>query len=289
MKSMTGLGGGRASLGEGTLELEVRALNHRFLELRVRLPPELADHGLFLEQELRGRLSRGRYDVTARLEGGALPPPRLDPARARDAYLTLRALRDELEPGSPVGFGALAGLPHVVVAPSLEVLATRRALVGALGPALEQLGAMQRAEGEVLRGELTDRCARARALLGSIAARLEEASAGLRRRLQARVERLVAEARVAPDPGRLETELALLSERADPSEEISRILAHLGELERLSSLDEPVGRRLDFLLQELARESNTLAAKCGDAPAGHRVVELRAELERMREQIQNVE
>lgn len=286
---MTGLGGGRAALGEGTVELEVRALNHRFLELRVRLPAELQDQTLFLEQELRRRLGRGRYDVTARLDGHAVPPPVLDRARARAAHQALRELRDELEPGTPVGFAAIAALPHVVVTPGLQVADARRALTAALELALAQLGAMQRTEGATLRAELTERCAHARESLRAIVTRLEEGAGALRARLRARTQRLVGELGVSVDTPRLEAELVLLAERADPSEELSRITAHLAELERLAALDEPVGRRLDFLLQELARESNTLAAKCGDALAAHRVVELRAELERMREQVQNVE
>jgi uncharacterized protein (TIGR00255 family) len=286
---MTGYGAGEAGLGDGQLALELRALNHRFVEVRVRLPPELGDFGSFLEQLVRERLDRGRIDVAVRLAGSALPAPRFSRERARALYGALAELRDELSPGSELSFAALAGFPQLVLEPALsDVEAIKRALDQALDQALKQLGAMRATEGTVLGRELGARLEHARGLCRSIRERAGDLAELQRGRLRERLERLL-HGSVPLDKNRLENEVALMADRADISEELSRLDSHFDQLGTLLAADGPVGRKLDFLLQEIARELNTAGAKSQDAPVAQLVVETKVCVERMREQVQNVE
>jgi len=287
---MTGFARGEAPLGDGRATLEIRALNHRFLDVRVRMPPELSEHSFFLEQLTREALVRGRYEVGVRLYGEALPPPKLSTERARAAFRALSQLRDELAPGSEVPLAAIAALPDVLtVTHSADSEHVRSALGVALSQALARLDEMRRAEGDALRRDLEQHLGQARRCRERIAERGNEVLDLYRTRLQQRLERLVADATVPLDRGRLETEVAVMADRSDIAEELVRLGSHFDQFAQLLQAKEPVGRRLDFLLQEIGREANTTGAKSQDAPLAHLVVELKAEVERMRQQVQNVE
>src|SRR5690606_29275588 len=133
MRSMTGYGVGEAPLGEGRLTLEVRALNHRYVDVRVRLPVELSDYAFFTEQKARELLSRGRFDIGVRVDDAALPAPNLSIARARSIYLALRTLRDELAPGTDLPVSAVTAIPELIQAPStMQSEQIQNALVAAL-------------------------------------------------------------------------------------------------------------------------------------------------------------
>src|SRR5688572_18415335 len=161
---MTGFGVGDAPLGEGRLVLELRSLNHRFLEVRVRLPAELIDHAFWLEQLARERLTRGRFDVGVRLEGAAIPPPRFAMDRARAIYRALAELRDELAPGSELPISALAALPDVLTLPgSVDGNDARRALDASFARAVQALETMRKSEGLALKRALGERLLAARA------------------------------------------------------------------------------------------------------------------------------
>lgn len=290
MRSMTGFGVGEAALGDGRVLLELRALNHRFLEVRVRLPNEVADQAFFLEQVARERFARGRLDVGVRLQGSALPAPSFSPERARGVYQALLELRDVLAPGTEVPLRAITALPDLVLARvEVDAESLRRVLLEAFAAAAEQLDQMREREGNSLERELTERldgCAR---LLDTIGTRSGSLTDVYRKKLRDRVERLLAGTGVQIDSGRLETELALLADRSDIAEELVRLGSHLEQFRQTLVLPGPIGRRLDFLLQEMSREANTIGAKSQDAPIAHLVVEMKAEIERVREQVQNVE
>jgi uncharacterized protein (TIGR00255 family) len=287
---MTGFGVGEAPLAEGRLALEVRSLNHRFLDVRVRLPAELSDQCFFLEQIARARLVRGRYDVGVRLEGAALQPLSFDTARARAAYRALLALRDELAPGTVLPLSAIAAIPDLFTAPSnVDSDAVQRSLTSALDSALARLNEMRHTEGEALGREIGARLRAARDHCHAIAARSTELVDAYRARLHARLERLLRDTGVPLENGRLETEVALMADRSDVTEELVRLESHFAQFEDLMAESEPVGRRLDFLLQEVAREINTIGSKVQDAPIALVVVQMKAEVERLREQVQNVE
>ncbi len=289
MNSMTGFGTGEAPLGSGRLVLDVRSVNHRFLDVRVRVPQDILDQSLFLEQRARERLSRGRFDITVRYEGPA-PESRLDTERARALFHELERLRDELAPGSEFPFAAFVGLPALYTAPTtFHPLDVQKALASALEGALARLDEMRLREGAALEAELRGRLDRCRRFHAQVSARVPDALEASAARLRSRVARLITDVGVTLEPGRLEAEMAILVDRTDIAEELVRLASHFSQVAGLLGGDVPVGRRLDFLLQEMARESNTIGAKCQDAEMSHLVVELRSEIERMREQVQNVE
>jgi uncharacterized protein (TIGR00255 family) len=290
MRSMTGFGVGDAPLGDGRVVVELRALNHRFLDVRVRLPEELLDQNFFIEQLARESLARGRFDIGVRLEGAALPPPLFSVERARALYRGLAQLRDELAPGTELPVTALTGMPDLVTNPTTaDSEGARTALKAAFEAALVRLDEMRRQEGDALMRELSTRLASARKLRATISLRGPEMLDGYRTRLRERLDRLLSESGVQVDAGRLEAEIVILADRSDVTEELVRLDSHFDQFTRLLNADGPVGRRLDFLLQEIGRESNTIGAKSQDAPIAHLVVEMKAELERIREQVQNVE
>ncbi len=151
--------------------------------------------------------------------------------------------------------------------------------------------AMCRREGEALSADLRARCKTLRDLLVEVAHLADGAREAMRRRLRDRIERFTADVEVGLDPARLEAEVAILADRSDVAEELTRLGSHLDQFGAVAADDrgEPVGRRLDFLLQEMLREANTLGAKAQDAALSHRVVAIKVELERLREQVQNIE
>lgn len=290
MRSMTGYGVGEAPLGEGRLTLEVRALNHRYVDVRVRLPVELSDYAFFTEQKARELLSRGRFDIGVRVDDAALPAPNLSIARARSIYLALRTLRDELAPGTELPVSAVTAIPELIQAPStMQSEQIQNALVAGLKDAVVHLNQMREQEGAALGRELGRRLELARGLRERIREQAERLVPLHRTRLEERLERLLKDTSVALDQGRLELELALLADRTDVTEELVRLDSHFDQIERLLRSEELIGRRLDFLLQEVGREVNTVGAKSQDAELSHVVVEMKAEIERMREQVQNVE
>lgn len=289
MRSMTGFGCGEAELDGNKLTCELRALNHRFLDVRVRMPEELASHAFFVEQLARERLSRGRFDVGVRLDDGG-GVARFSAARARAVYQSLLELRDELAPGTDVPVAALASLPQLLVeGPRTSSHGLELALQQAFGAALARLDEMRRREGQALARELGERLSALRAL-ASAAKKLSDGAAERQlSRLRERVGRLLSDMPSSPDPGRLETELALMADRSDVTEELVRLGSHFDQFEALLAELEPVGRRLEFLLQEMSREANTLGSKSQDVKLSHLVVDIKSQLEKIREQVQNVE
>jgi uncharacterized protein (TIGR00255 family) len=290
MRSMTGFGIGHSELGAGRLCVEVKSLNHRYLDVRVRVPTELGDHSFFLEHLARSHFSRGRFDVQLRVEGQALSGPVLDVERVRSVFYQLAALREELCPQSELSLTALAALPSLYIeSPDLDADKIRVAISDAFGQAHRHLITMRAAEGRNLQNMLLELLSRARALTAQCELRCAETIVGHRDRLRERAAKLLDGTEVAIDSARLELEVTLLAERSDATEELSRLGSHFAMFGSLLESSEPSGRRLDFLLQEIARETNTLGAKSQDATLSHLVVELKAEAERMREQVQNVE
>jgi uncharacterized protein (TIGR00255 family) len=289
MRSMTGFGVGDGVLGGGRLTLELRALNHRFLEVRVRLPNEVSEHAFFVEQLARERLTRGRFEVGVRLSGPTLPAPRFSVERARSLYRGLKELAEELAPGSEVPITAVTGLPELLLEPaSAATDVVRTALVQSFDAALKHLDEMREREGAALERVLRSRLALCRELTAAITAQSETAVELSRTRLRERIQRLLPSGTSLDGP-RIETEIALLAERADIAEELARLGSHFEQFEHLLASAEPIGRRLEFLLQEMTREANTIGSKSQDAKLAHLVVAMKAEIERIREQVQNVE
>jgi len=290
MRSMTGFGLGEVPLASGKLGVEIRGVNHRFLDVRVRVPRELGELGGFVEQVARERLTRGRYEVAVRVEGAALGVPVLDRERARSAFKALSDLRDELAPGSEVPLSLLAAIPDLFVSSvDRELDLVREATRRAFEVAAVALDHMRAREGSALSDDLVKRLEHVRRLARDIERRSPGVLEAHRKRLRERADRLRIATEIDVDATRLEQEIAMFAERCDISEELTRMESHCSQLAGLLGTEEAIGRRLDFLLQEMAREANTVGAKSPDAQIAHAIVEVKAEIERMREQVQNVE
>jgi uncharacterized protein (TIGR00255 family) len=286
--SMTGFARREASGAWGTLICELRSVNHRFLETAFRLPDELRS----LEHEFRQGfirdLKRGKVDCTVSLRAaaGAASGLELD----RDALERLLARVREISTEMPKGMPAVSpldvlrwpGVLRDVGSGSEELLATSRAL---LASTLSELIATRAREGLRLRDLIEQRCAALRSLVTQVQARLPEVQS----RVRARLDERLAELKANVDQDRLEQELALLLQRLDVDEELDRLVAHIEEIRRVMGGNEPAGRRLDFLLQELNREANTLSSKSQDLETTRAAVDMKVLIEQMREQAQNVE
>lgn len=293
MRSMTGIGTGEAPIGGAPpgakVACEIRATNHRYLDVRVRVGPGLSDLVALVEQLAREKLGRGRFDVTVTAHAAPAPLD-LDHARAKAAFHALASLRDEIAPGAELPLSLLAAVPDLF-APSggLAGDGLREALARAFAGACDDLGRMREREGAALSADLA---ARAEAIKGHLAAvehRAKTLPEVYAKKLRERVARLVQSADVALDPARLEQEVVLFADRVDVSEELVRARSHVDQLRGLAASADPAGKKIEFLLQELARETNTLGAKGQDSEIARLVVEIKCEIEKMREQAQNVE
>ena len=286
--SMTGFAR-RETAGEwGTLVCELRSVNHRFLEAGLRLPDELRAAEGELRTRLTRQLRRGKVDctITYRRAQGAGSALEVDPVALERVlavvHIVARTLR---EPAAAVNALDVLRWPGVLRedgGSGEQLLAAAYAVFGAT---LEELIAARAREGARLRELLEQRCTALEALVVGVRARLPEVQARMRTRLKERLAELTA----SVDPERLEQELALLLQRLDVDEELERLAGHISEVRRVIGASEPAGRRLDFLMQELNREANTLSSKSQDLEATRSAVDMKVLIEQMREQVQNAE
>lgn len=298
---MTGYGSGEAHVEiDGSpirLLVSMRAVNHRFLDARVRVPSAMNDHGAALEELVRKRLARGRVEVSVRTEGRLERPPQLDMELARAALAQLKSLRDEVAPDDPVPLAILSNVPGLFTpAAPPDGTALGKALLEAGAKACDDLDAMRVREGKTLAQDLGRRLESIRAKLAQLAMLCPSVVETHRARLYEKIDRILssrvdghAEKPIPIDESRLEHEIALYAEKTDVAEEVTRLRSHCDQFSELMQSTGPVhGRKLDFLLQEMGREVNTLGAKTPDIEITRVVVELKADVERMREQVQNV-
>lgn len=293
-RSMTGFGRGEAPLGARRLSIEIRAVNHRYLDVRLALPPGYGRYGSGLEKQLRQAFSRGRLDLgmTVSKALGVMSTVRVDADLARSYKGAAEELKALTEVEGQVGLEQLLALPGVVLSgaddeeePDAEAIA--KAIRVAAAEAISGLQQMRDTEGRILARALEGHLSQIRTWTGDIEARAENSVVEKRARLNARLETLLSGHEV--DPTRLAHEVAVLCDRLDISEELERLSAHCEHMQDILQDDEPIGRKLDFLTQEMNREANTIGSKCADAAIAQTVVEMKAELERLREQIQNLE
>ncbi len=286
---MTGFGAGEISAHAQPLRVELRAVNHRHLDIRVRTPSELGDLSGLVEELLRARCGRGRVEAQVLWRSPGQSGSELDFDRARQAYKQLVQLRDELAPAQEVPFTAVFGVPGVFVSKPWQRDDVEVALRTATEQAIDALTAMRAREGEALAADIRARIAFVRQGASTIEQHRPAMLDAAQKRLVKRVEKLLEGTAVGLDPARLVQEVAWFAEKSDVAEELTRLASHLDEFERtLSSSGESVGRKLDFVVQEIARELNTIGSKANDAEISRHVVDLKAELERIREQVQNI-
>jgi len=291
MRSMTGFGAAAADTPWGRITVEMRSLNHRFTEIQVRLPRELAA----LEERVRGvvqrGIQRGRVEVTVSREspGGRPRAVRADVALAREYLQAARQVKRALRLRGEVSLPQLLAFPDVVRLEEAreDAAAIWADLEQAVGAALQELLRMRAEEGARLAADAVARLDRIEALVDQVTRRAREVVADYAGRLRQRLTELLGE--VPLDEGRLAAELALFAERSDITEELTRLRSHLAHYRETVAGEGAVGRKLEFLLQEMGRETNTIGAKANDLEISRAVIAIKGELESLREQVQNVE
>jgi uncharacterized protein (TIGR00255 family) len=287
MRSMTGYGRGVGERGDVRATVDVRAVNHRFLDLKLRgagLSAALEDA---IAARVRHALERGSVAVSVNFaRGGAAGELQLDADAAERAHRTLSGLAARLGLPGP-DLALVIAQPGVITGEDRLDDDTAPAVLDALDAALLQLDAMRVNEGAALAAELRMRLDELVATRAQIAALAAAVPGQLARRLVDRLKRLLDD--VAADPARIAQEIALLADRADVTEELVRLASHLDQAHALIGGAGAIGRRLDFLVQEIGRELNTIGAKSTTAEIGTAIVGAKAALEKVREQVQNVE
>jgi uncharacterized protein (TIGR00255 family) len=286
LQSMTGFGRASAEAGDRRLRVEIRSVNHRGLDLKIRGSELDAFCDAEVGRAVRAAIERGSVTVYIReeLSAGAAG---IDEARVRTVYAALERLRQEMKLAEPVSLATTAAFMEAGAGGGLTGEELWEALRPAVAAALAELRATRAREGEALAADLE---AHRQRLVG-LATQLRTATAGLPQRFTRRLEERLAPLRQQAgfDPGRLAQETALMAERLDVAEELVRLDTHLRHLGELVGSSGAVGRKLDFVVQEVGRELNTIASKSQDAAVSALVIDAKAELEKLREQAQNVE
>jgi uncharacterized protein (TIGR00255 family) len=291
IKSMTGFGRRQGTWEDGTVTVEVRSVNHRFLEASVRMPKSIGRLEEALKKAIQEHCARGRVECTVFVQGsrGGARSLQLDAGLAKQYYQALRTLQRSVKLSGPIDIGLVAGFRDVLTVsdqptedPKLAKLVEKLGLL-----AVQDLAKMRKKEGALLAQDLGKRLEILGGLKGQVADRAPGVVQESFLRMKSRVEKLLNEP--VPDLPRLHQELALYADRSDITEELVRLDAHMVQFGQTVQSTQPVGKTLDFLLQEMGREVNTIGSKANDAAIATAVVQMKAELERLREQVQNVE
>lgn len=271
----------------GLLVWELRSVNHRYLEVSLRLPEELrAQENLFRER-VQARLGRGKVECSLRFQpgvgaGGAV---QVNEALARSLIEACERVEKLMTNAARLSAMDVLRWPGVSMETKPDLEPVQGAAMALLEEALNELVATREREGARLKEAIEQRLQAVAGLVRQVRERRPEVLAAIREKLLTRIQTLGLE----PDSGRLEQELAIVAQRLDVEEELDRLQTHLQETADVLRRDEPVGRRLDFLMQEFNREANTLSSKANDAQTTQAAVELKVLIEQMREQVQNIE
>lgn len=291
ISSMTGFGAGRSRSDESEFSIELRAVNHKFCEVKLRMPFELNALESELVRHIKGRIARGAVEVSIKRPKAARSNVSLviDRKLARDYLAATAELAQDLSLKGEIDLCALTQVEGVVSFETqpIDLDAVRSVLFAALDQALDTLQAMRQREGEALRSDLKQRLEFIRDQVSEVRLLTPRTIDRYRQRLDERIVELTRG--MALDPQRLAQEVALFADRVDVTEELTRLDVHLDAFGKLLDGDGPVGRRMDFLIQEINREVNTIGSKSQSADVAQNVVSLKAEIERIREQIQNIE
>ncbi|WP_300615539.1 YicC/YloC family endoribonuclease [Dokdonella sp.] len=286
LRSMTAFASAEADTGHGTLAIELRSVNHRYLELGLRLPDELRSLEPAIRERVAARLARGKVDLGLRwkpavAEASAITVDEERVARLAETVNSLSAKFPEIR----VDFTSLLSFPGVLVDRGTDLDALRASALNVLDAALDDMVATRAREGERLGAFMSERLDGIERIVAEVREHLPEVRTALRTRFDARI----ADLKLPLEPGRIEQEVVMQLQRIDVDEELDRLTAHVAEARRIFRLKEAVGRRLDFLMQEFNREANTLGSKAADPRTTNAAVELKVLIEQMREQVQNLE
>ena len=289
IKSMTGFGAADGVVGPTRVSVEIRSVNHRFFNPSIKLPNELSRWEVEVREALRRGVTRGHVTLTARVERHNAEDARIDEERFGSYVEQIRKLQERFGLASAIDAATILRLPDVMASEADDATGTAEEFVAIVARAVEALDRMRATEGAKLAAYIEARLAIIADAVQRIAERAPQRLVEQRDRLQTAVQEIASG--VTIDQQRLAQEVAFLADRLDVSEEISRFHAHLGAV--ASSLGSPpsdgVGKRLGFLLQELLREANTTGSKANDAAIVRDVILIKEELERIREQVENLE
>jgi len=288
---MTGFGRGMAEADGVAATCDVKSVNHRFLDVKVRLPRELLPREAQVVDRVRSAVGRGRVDVTVRIDVVGRSATRL----VVDAALAADYVRAAAEIAEATGQDSAA--PTVTELAAMDGVVTLRpadvgesagtALLDALDGALSEHRAMRESEGRALAEDLSARCSAIGEAVTAVESRAEDQLPRLRDKMHERLRTLLGETPV--DEDRVLTEAAVLADRADVTEEVVRLHQHLAAFREAMETSGSVGRKLDFLAQEMLREANTIGSKAWDPPISLWVIDIKSDVERIREQVQNIE
>jgi len=291
ISSMTAIGQAEGRVLEKGLKVEIRSVNHRFRDIIVHLPRTLTALETGIRKIVADGVSRGRVEVRLQMESNASVPRglRLDMGLAARYLELLTELKQKLGLGGEVDVSLLAGQNNIFLweEEEIDLEAFMAGLEPVLDEALKNFLAMRAVEGKALFEDFIGRLRNLSTLLAGMESSRESITLSYRDRLQERVQALAAGLEL--DRARLLEEVAYLAERADITEEITRLKSHINQFEALLNEGGAVGRRLDFLLQEMNREANTISSKSQDVTLTQAAVDVKSELEKMREQVQNIE
>lgn len=287
IRSMTGYARAERQGPWGRLSWELRSVNHRYLDVSLRLPDEFRALEGEARQRLGARVSRGKVEAGLRYsrEGAEAAPVAIDESQLRELQQALERVRKSgvaVGPADPV---RLLAWPGVVRADAADLAPVQAAALELLDRAVADFTATREREGERTAAILVERCAAIEGHVAAVRGRLPQVRGQWAEKLRARCRELGVDV----EPARLEQEVVLAAQRLDVDEELSRLGAHLAEVRKTLAREDAVGRRLDFLMQELNREANTLSSKSQDADVTRHAVEIKVAIEQLREQVQNVE
>lgn len=287
IRSMTAFAHGERHGDWGGLIVELRSVNHRYLEVFMRLPEELRPLESAMRERIGQRLSRGKVDCSVRFqsEGGSHGELRVNRDLAAKLAHAAREVDAVLYNPAPISSLEVLKWPGVLETPAPNPDVLRDETLALLDEVLQELAECRQREGEKLKAVIEQRCDAMLKVVRGVRQRLPQLLERLRERLRGRL----AEIKADVNEDRLEQEMVLIAQKMDVDEELDRLQVHVEEVRRLLDEDKPVGRRLDFLMQELNREANTLGAKAADTDTTSASVDLKVLIEQAREQIQNIE
>jgi uncharacterized protein (TIGR00255 family) len=291
ISSMTGFGAADGPVGDARASVEIRSVNHRFFSPSLKLPSAFSRWEGEIREVLRQKIARGHVTLVARIDRAAGAGPVIDEVRLAQYATTLKDLQKRLALSGEVDLATVLRLPDVVASPGEEVLdaGAGEALAAIVNKAVDNLIAMRRAEGAQLAAFLVERVASVESRL----ARVEKRAPVRLKEQHERVTRTVSEliGALGADPQRIAQEIAILADKLDVAEELDRFRSHLVAFRETAQARtaDPIGKRLGFILQEMVREANTIGSKASDAQIQEDVIAIKEELERVREQVENLE
>ncbi len=291
ISSMTGYGRRQTTWPDGTVTVEIRSVNHRFLEVACRLPRTLSHLEEGIKKVVQQRCARGRVDLSVLVQSGKgkAASINLDQALAKQYHRALQGLKKSLKLSGPIDVALIAGLRDVVSVSEQPAEDPRlgKVVEKVVAQTVDDLRAMRQREGQALASDMRARLDILRGYREAVRSRAPVAVNESFDKMKLRVQKLI-EGEI-PDMPRLHQELAIYADRADITEELVRLDSHMVQFDQQLNRAESVGKTLDFLVQEMGREVNTIGSKANDAEITSTVVKMKAELERIKEQVQNVE